>query len=71
MGEVSTVGLDLAKHVFQVHGVDEQDNVVMRKPLRRSAVLSSSQSFRPARSGSRPVQPRITGRGNSRRWGTL
>ena len=39
MGEVITIGLDLAKHVFQVHGVDERGNVVVRKPLRRGAVL--------------------------------
>jgi transposase len=39
MSEVSTIGLDLAKHVFQVHGVDEQGNVVVRKQLRRGAVV--------------------------------
>ncbi|HXF45654.1 MAG TPA: IS110 family transposase [Burkholderiaceae bacterium] len=39
MGEISTIGLDLAKHVFQVHGVDEEGSVVVRKQLRRSAVL--------------------------------
>ena len=39
MGEVITIGFDLAKHVFQVHGVDERGNVVVRKPLRRGAVL--------------------------------
>lgn len=37
MNEVSTIGLDLAKHVFQVHGVDEQGSVVVGKQLRRSA----------------------------------
>jgi transposase len=39
MGEVSTIGLDLAKHVFQVHGIDKLGSVVVRKQLRRSAVL--------------------------------
>jgi len=39
MGEVTTVGLDLAKHVFQVHGIDEEGAVVLRKQLRRSQVL--------------------------------
>lgn len=33
-----TVGLDLAKHVFQVHGVDEDGNVIFRRRLRRSEV---------------------------------
>ena len=35
----TTVGLDLAKHVFQVHGVDADGSVVVRKKLRRSEVL--------------------------------
>jgi transposase len=37
MGEVSTIGLDLAKHVLQVHGVDEAGSVVVRKQLRRGS----------------------------------
>ena len=37
---ITTVGLDLAKQVFQVHGVDERDKVVLRKQLRRREVLS-------------------------------
>jgi transposase len=39
MGEVTTIGLDLAKHVFQVHGIDAKGAVVLRKQLRRSQVL--------------------------------
>lgn len=35
---IVTVGLDLAKHVFQVHGVDEAGKVVVRRQLRREAV---------------------------------
>ena len=31
MGEVSTIGLDIAKSVFQVHGVDVAGAVVIRK----------------------------------------
>lgn len=34
-----TIGLDLAKSVFQVHGVDTEGAVVVRRQLRRSAVL--------------------------------
>ncbi len=37
--EISTIGLDLAKSVFQVHGVDAAGEVVVRKTLRRSQVL--------------------------------
>jgi transposase len=39
MGEVSTIGLDIAKSVFQVHGVDGTGAVVMRKRVSRSKVL--------------------------------
>ena len=39
MAQVSTVGLDLAKTVFQVHGIDAQGAVVVRRPLRRAEVL--------------------------------
>src|SRR5487761_2529522 len=40
MGNITTIGLDLAKSVFQVHAVDEMGSVVMRKQLRRSQVLA-------------------------------
>src|SRR6266513_166498 len=40
MGEVTTIGLDLAKQVFQVHGVDATGATVLRKQLRRAQVLA-------------------------------
>src|SRR6266850_2105931 len=39
MGEVSTIGLDIAKSVFQVHGVDVAGAVVIRKRVSRAKVL--------------------------------
>jgi transposase len=36
--KITTVGIDLAKNAFQVHGVDERGKVVLRKQLRRSQV---------------------------------
>jgi transposase len=39
MEEVSTIGLDLAKHVFQAHGASASGAVVFRKKLRREQVL--------------------------------
>ena len=39
MLEVNTIGLDLAKHVFQVHGADISGRVVIRERLRRAQVL--------------------------------
>ena len=39
MGEAVTIGLDLAKSVFQVHGVDQAGEVVIRRQLKRAKVL--------------------------------
>ena len=39
MSDVTTIGLDLAKNLFQVHGIDAEGEVVIRKQLRRSQVL--------------------------------
>ncbi len=39
MSEILTVGLDLAKNVFQVHGADSAGHAVLRKKLRRAQVL--------------------------------
>jgi len=37
--KITTVGIDLAKNVFQVHGVDERGKAVLRKQLKRSQFL--------------------------------
>jgi len=39
MSEITTVGLDLAKNVFQAHGADSAGRAVLRKKLRRGQVL--------------------------------
>ena len=39
MSEIATVGLDLAKNVFQVHGADASGRAVLRRTLRRGQVL--------------------------------
>lgn len=39
MSEIVTVGLDLAKDVFQVHGADSKGSAILRKKLRRAHVL--------------------------------
>ena len=38
MNKINVIGLDLAKNVFQVHGVDSAGEVVVRKQLKRSQV---------------------------------
>jgi transposase len=43
MTEVSTIGVDLAKNVFQLHGVDAEGRSVLRRQLRRSQMLEFFQ----------------------------
>jgi transposase len=43
--QVTTIGIDLAKNVFQVHGVDATGKVVIAKKLRRSQVLPLFESL--------------------------
>ena len=47
MNEISTIGLDLAKSVFQVHGADASGAPVLRKKLRRDAVLGFFAKLEP------------------------
>lgn len=43
--EITTVGLDLAKHVFQVHAIDDDGQVVVRKTLRRAQMMPFFQKL--------------------------
>ena len=45
--EISTIGLDLAKNVFQVHGISASGEVVIRKALRRSQMLPFFEKLPP------------------------
>ena len=47
MQSISTIGLDIAKSVFQVHGVDTAGQVVIRRQLRRRHVLAFFQKLPP------------------------
>ena len=46
MSEIITVGLDLAKNVFQAHGADAAGRAVSRKKLRRDQVHRSFAASR-------------------------
>ena len=48
MSEIITVGLDLAKNVFQVHGADDAGRAVLRKKIRRGQVLEFFSPLRTA-----------------------
>jgi len=45
--QITTIGLDLAKNVFQVHGINDNGDVVSNRALRRSQVLSFFESLEP------------------------
>jgi len=45
--KITTIGLDIAKHSFQVHGVDAAGRVAVRRRLRRSDVLGYFRSLEP------------------------
>jgi transposase len=47
MQSISTIGLDIAKSVFQVHGVDAAGQVVLRRQLKRRHVLAFFQKLPP------------------------
>ena len=43
MDDITTIGIDLAKSVFQLHGVDAAGRVLLRRQLRRSQMLEFFQ----------------------------
>ena len=45
--QITTIGLDIAKNVFQVHGIDANEKVVVRKQLRRSQVMAFFKALPP------------------------
>src|SRR6516225_8609191 len=47
MQATTTIGLDIAKSVFQVHGIDAAGNVILRRQLKRRYVLMFFQKLQP------------------------
>jgi transposase len=45
--KITTSGIDVAKSVFQVHGVDERGNAVLRRQVRRSQLLMFFSKLEP------------------------
>jgi transposase len=48
MQAISTIGLDIAKSVFQVHGIDREGQVIIRRQLKRRYVLAFFEKLRRA-----------------------
>ena len=68
--EITTIGVDLAKNVFQVHGVDQRGKVALRSKRGTTSWSSSSPSYAvPGRHGSlrqrAPLGARLQGQGHS------
>ena len=68
MQSISTIGLDIAKSVFQVHGVDAGGQVVLRRQLKRRQVLAFFQKEH-AWWVSRRAPHRTIGPASCRLWG--
>jgi len=45
--KITTIGIDLAKEVFQIHGVDERGRIVLRKQLRRNKMTKFFANIEP------------------------
>ena len=71
MRTVTTIGLDIAKSLFQVHGVSAEGNVVLRRQLKRRYVLAFFQKLPPCLLVSKPALRPIIGRASCRRLATL
>jgi hypothetical protein len=66
--QISTIGIDLAKNVFQVHGVDAAEKLVLKKQLRRSQVLEFFSKLSPCLVG---MERRTSGLASSRSLATM
>lgn len=44
---ITTIGIDLAKSVFQIHGVDKHGKIVLRKQLRRNKMTKFFANIEP------------------------
>ena len=69
MQTITTIGLDIAKSVFQVHGVDTEGNVVIRRQLKRRYVLAFFQKLPPCLIGN--AWPRVSSFALERRPGSF
>ena len=66
MQAITTIGLDIAKSVFQVHGVDAEGHVVIRRQLKRRYVLAFFQKLPPCLIGIEACASRIISRARSK-----
>jgi transposase len=70
MAQLTTLGIDTAKDVFQLHGVDQQGQVVRRKRVTRTPLLPLLAQLPPCLVGLEACGGSHTRRGPSPHWGT-
>lgn len=66
--KLTTVGIDRAKNLFQVHGIDEDGKVLVEKQLRQDRMATFFVNVPPCLVERRLAVARTTGRASSRRW---
>ena len=66
--DISVVGIDIAKRVFHLVGMDERGKIVMRKRCTRGEVLPFMAQLPPAPLGSKPVGGPLLGAVLPRAW---
>ncbi len=64
--KITTIGIDLAKSVFQVHGVDRRGKLVVLKRLRRNQMLTYFAQLSPCSSAWKLAEELTTGQGSCR-----
>lgn len=70
MSEVSIIGLDIAKNVFQAHGADGSGRALFSRKISRAKLLEFFADSSVAQSRWKRVGARTIGAGSSRGWGT-
>lgn len=64
--KTTTIGIDLAKHLFQIHGVDGHGKVVLKRQLKRDLMLSFFTNLTPSLSGMDPAGPELNALKNAK-----
>ena len=64
MNQISRIGMDTSKHIFQLHGVHAAEQPVLRRRLRRKEMVAFFAKLPPTVIGMEAAEPRTTGLGS-------
>jgi hypothetical protein len=59
MERIARIGMDTSKHLFQLHGVDAEENVILRRQVRRNQMVTFFQKLPSTLVGRRPAVARL------------